>query len=335
MNSKNTTAGPAGFDGLELKHFVSAGMGLVLQAPKNWIDTGDQRNFQAQEPDTATVITASSPSMASGLRFFFRACASMLLLWHLTGCGNAYENIEIGEWESAGEVTASPEVPLSPEVFRMAVMDRGRGREIRAGSLVQIRLAAGSGLLKDAATRKPLQNATAWLWIGKVPADGARKIGDFGLAQLRAAMVGLGQGARLSVFADPQRAGLVLSVPARGFLLPFAYRPAGEAADSLDTEYIELAGKGDYAVEIVRVCVGRLLRKEALLRQWGYVFNWGGDTHHQFARQGVLEWLAIEADCEEPNEKVRLEKGPAYGIGTPGYRESPLLSWQASYEAAR
>jgi len=273
--------------------------------------------------------------MASELRFFFRTCASTLLLWHLSACGNAYESIDIGEWKPASELTASPEVPLSPEVFRMAVTDRGRGREIRTGSLAQIRLAAGSGLLKDAATRQPLQNATAWLWIGNVPADGQRTIGDFGLAQLRAAMVGLGQGARLSVSADPQRSGFVLLVPARGFLLPFAYRSAGEAADSLDKEYFELAGKGDYEVEIVRVCVGRLLRKEALLRQWGYVFNWGADTHHQFARQGVLEWLAIEADCEAPNEKVRLEKGPAHGIGTPGYRENPLLSWQKSYEATR
>jgi hypothetical protein len=53
-----TTAGPAGFDSLELKPFASL-MGLVLHAPKTWIDTGDPQNFQVQEPDTATVITAS------------------------------------------------------------------------------------------------------------------------------------------------------------------------------------------------------------------------------------------------------------------------------------
>jgi hypothetical protein len=281
--------------------------------------------------------------MASGLRFFFRACASTLLLWHLTGCGNAHESIQVEEWEPAGEVTASPEVgaPLPPELFRMTTVDRGRGREIRAGSLVQIRLAAGSGLLKDAATLQPLQNATAWLWIGNAPAPGERKIGDFGFAQLRASLVGLRQGARISVFADAQRAGVILSLPTRGFLLPFSYKPnwrqllpSGDAAASLDKEYTELARKGDYQVEILRVCDGRLFRKQALLKQWGYVFNWG-DMNYKFARQGVLEWLAIEADCEAPNEKVRFEKGPAYGIGSPGYRENTLLTWQASYEAVR
>lgn len=281
--------------------------------------------------------------MPSALRFFIRVCASTLLLWHLTGCGNAYESIHIEEWEPAGEVTASPEAgaPLSPEAFRMTTVDRGQGREIRAGSLVQIRLSAGSGLLKDAATLRPLQNATAWLWTGNPPAAGGRISSDFGFAQLRASLVGLRQGSRLSVFADPRRAGFILSLPARGFLLPFSYRPdwrqllpAGEAAASLDKEYTDLARKGDYEVEILRVCDGRLFQKRALLKQWGYVFNWG-DMDYRFARQGVLEWLAIEADCEAPNEKIRFEKGPAYGIGSPGYRETTLLRWQTSYEAAR
>lgn len=278
--------------------------------------------------------------MASAPRFSFRALAALTFICHLAACGNAYESLQIGEWEPAGEITipAEPQVRPAPGIFRVTTLDPGEGRGIKAGSLVEIRLAAKSGLLKDAATLKPLQNATAWLWVGNA-LPGHRRI-DFGFAPLRASLVGLRQGARVSVFADPKKIGFVLLLPTRAFLQPFSYKPTwkqsgpgGDAATSLDREYTELASEGNYEVEILRVCDGRLFRLQALLKQWGFVFNWG-DMDYEFSRQGVLEWLAIEADCESPNEKIRFEKGPAYGIGSPGYPERRLLWWQASYEEA-
>ncbi len=58
------------------------------------------------------------------------------------------------------------------------------------------------------------------------------------------------------------------------------------------------------------------------------MFNWG-DINYAFAREGVLEWVALEVQCDSPSETFMLEKGPAYStVGT----GTNLAGWQSSYE---
>jgi len=145
------------------------------------------------------------------------------------------------------------------------------------------------------------------------------------------------EGGKLAFYADEPRLGDPI-LPTRGFLLPFAYKAnwrqfisSGAMQFAADWQYVQVASRGDYEIQIMRVCDGRLSRKEATLRQWGYVFNWG-EANYRFARKGVLEWAALDIDCGS-DQKIRFEKGPAYGVFTPGYKDNRLLDWMGSYEA--
>ena len=267
-------------------------------------------------------------------RFFAALSAAALL----AGCGNAYERLEVGEWRPAGEAIA-PSIPkreTAPDVFRVSVLAPGSGRQVQAGSVVHLRITARSGSLRDPQTLAALPNGEAWVWIGRAERpDGARLV-DLGSALLRASIVGLHEGGTLAFYAKVTHIGRVV-LPRRGFLHAFTYKPnwrqliPSGSHSSLDEEYVDVVGDGEYELQVLRVCEGRLSRKTATLRQWGLVFNWG-DAHYKFAREGMLEWVAMDIDCA-PGERIRFEKGPAHGIYTPGYRDNPLLGWQESYEA--
>lgn len=61
------TLSSASFGGLDLKQFASPGIGLVLEAPVSWVDSGTPQHFQVRDPETDTQFTASAfqnPGMA-------------------------------------------------------------------------------------------------------------------------------------------------------------------------------------------------------------------------------------------------------------------------------
>ncbi len=253
----------------------------------------------------------------------------------LAGCGNVYERLEEGQWRVVEQVIPVVKNESSPDVLRASIRDGGTGREILPGSAVWIRIEPRSGSLRDPKTLASLPRAEGWLWVGHTDAPNLTRLAKFGSPFLRESIVGMREGGRLRVYANTTRTG-PLVLPTGGFLMQFAYKsnwrqliPAGGADLSGDYQYVEIAGEGDYDIHIGRVCESQLRQKESRLRQWGYVFNMG-DQHYKFARDGLLAWLAIEVDCGA--EKIHLEKGPAYGFDTPGYRDNPLLSWYESFE---
>jgi len=260
---------------------------------------------------------------------------ALLVMLLLAGCGNAYEKLELGAWQSVGSKELPPgEKLLKRELLNMTIADTGRGRVVGPGSMVLIRVEALTGHFLDEETKYPIRDVEAWVWIGSIRLLRREGIGGnatrdmpLGSALLRELLVGLHEGGVISVSRGASQLD-VLQIPLRGFLLHFSLSFSGDGME--DSEYVSIAEKGEYKITIQKVCTGKPSHKKAIMRQWGYVFNWG-DMHYRIAREGTLEWLAIDVDCDR-GEQLRFEKGPSYGPFTPGF-DSPLLGWKQSYVA--
>ena len=249
----------------------------------------------------------------------------------LFGCFNAYERLYLGQWQSAGDLEVPGPFDSKALGFRMMQISLGGGSEIKPGSLVHVSVRNQTfPICGPSNTQYPCMPQKdsvhdLWFWVGREKFD--RGLGSY---SLRAAFIGVREGGVASVEV---RRGVTLGLPTRAFLLPYALFPGTTRYSQYDTDYVDMGGNEDrqYEIKILRVCEGRLLRKVAVLKQWGYEPHvWAGSPGYPFARAGNLEWIAVEAQCESPTERIRFEKGPAYDL-----REGSLDgNWPYSYKSA-
>lgn len=255
----------------------------------------------------------------------------LLLVCVLSGCFNAYERLYLGQWQSAGEWEAPGPFDSKKEEFQTIRISLGDGSEIKPGSLVHIMVRNLTfPICGPSNTQYPCMPQKdsvhdLWFWVGREKID--RGLGSY---NLRAAFIGVRESGVISVVV---KHGVNIGLPTRVFLLPYALLPGTTQYSQYDADYIDMGGNEDrrYDIKILRVCEGKLMRKFAVLKQWGYKPHvWAGSPAYPFEREGKLEWMAVEAQCELPTEKIRFEKGPAYDL-----REGSLDGdWPYSYKSA-
>jgi hypothetical protein len=81
-------------------------------------------------------------------------------------------------------------------------------------------------------------------------------------------------------------------------------------------------------IEILDACPAQLLRRTAILEQWGPVIRFF-DSYNPTSRVGALGWTALEAECAPPRGTMRFEIGPLY------FKTHELYDWEASYGRTR
>lgn len=279
------------------------------------------------------VILGRRSQRALALRSAVKAFAAISLVWHLAGCGNAYETLALEPWKPAGtaNVPREPHPGAARSKFTLTPLTAGDGAQIGPGSLVHARILGkilpGQPVPDTGPTRSVDE---VWFWIGDASLfpDNARLVLGLGSADLRAAFIGARNGSRLSLAIETVGSEQVLRLPVKGFLLNFT--EAVYLRTGIDTDYVTLTSRLQYEIDVLKVCSGALLQRRGVLKQWGYIPHlWADSESYPFAREGILEWAAIEARCGSPEEKARLEKGPAHRPG------SGLLSmWPQSYRDA-
>lgn len=239
----------------------------------------------------------------------------------------------MGPWKPASSGAAPKGSLAAPSSrFQLAVLEMGQGPVIGPGSLVH---ASVTGEVLPSPGESPGRSFKkiddVWFWIGVADLyEDADSILRLGAADLRTAFVGAREGSRLSLLLDPARIGNELDLPTKGFLLHFTKKYRETAG--FDGDYVRFTTTGRYELKILDVCHATLLQKRAVLKQWGYIPHlWYDSPDYPFAREGVLEWAAIEASCPSSNQNVRLEKGPAYRRPSAGTLD---ISWPESYEKA-
>ena len=247
----------------------------------------------------------------------------------LCGCGDAYERVYLDKWAAAGSVGRPTDPYIVRTKFRVTTLEPGRGAAIEPGSLVHARINGSLPRANYAGARAETVD-DVWFWIGNPePYVKNRPTISLGSGILRAALIGARAGARLSLVFDTSQVGAELHLPTKGFLLDHSEEVYFDTG--VDGEYAKLTAWRDYEITILAVCRGRLLRRQGTLKQWGYILHvWAESPNYPFARDGPLIWGAVEGDCESPEQRVRLEKGPAYHP----YSGSLTGSWPRSYARA-
>lgn len=264
----------------------------------------------------------------------------------LGGCGNAYQNYEMGDWYEVG----SPQQPPIPSPglvdleIAITTLAPGSGQEVAPGDLVQVRITAktdyyrhegdsiGSRLAGDDPGVVTLGPFVVWLWTGREPPlkwEEQDYWGGLGASALRRTLIGRPVGTRLQVSIPgngPARGG---SVPLYGFGLQYEghtlYAHERNPWPYLLTVAREWGRLRISEIEILKRCPGRLYRRTARVTQWGWLPLWGGGNGDTY-RHGGLNWSALEGQCAPPDGKVWLEMGPL-GWG--------LYNWQPYYRKER
>ncbi len=241
----------------------------------------------------------------------------------LPSCGNYTEHAAQGEWHAVGRAEAPEPVSKWEGNFLATTLAPGNGAAIRAGDLVYVRARTG-----------PIPaEFMAWLWTGNERTeDNTQLMGEVGLgaAGLRAALVGKRVGERLQIeIQGAQCCGYGPKMP----LFAFTPRDASRALSRFEPEqWPEFTlsppqnGTEWLRLDILEKCSAQLLAREAVVSQWGYVFN-TFDMHYKPSRHGTLVWGAVQAQCAPPRNSLRFEIGPFYS-------DHELLDWDVSYANA-
>ena len=250
----------------------------------------------------------------------------------------------MGQWQEAGlREPPSPESKDESSVEDMAV---GHGPIVRAGDLVQIKVrvaVAPSHYQARSITNERREPAILWLWTGKEPDlrehSSLSAWGDLGSPRVRKALVGRAVGARI-LFAPDKK--WIEAVPLKGFAVQDAYKliDNGTLEKPKLWRHVELADRRAWLdpeargleIEILQTCEGRLLRRTALMRQSGTIFNIF-EMSYRSKREGTLRWSALEGTCASPVSKVRFEIGPLYYYR--GRADHDLYNWEDSYRRMR
>lgn len=268
----------------------------------------------------------------------------------LTGCGNAYQHLTMGEWREVGQA----EAPMAPakDAFVVTTLDPGEGLPVQAGDLVKALVTVtkvGKGRDGTSYTRN-LPPQAVWVWTGREPAGEPPPGWDFGTFGMmgdphsRALFIGRRLHAQLELQGAPGYRGYWADLPVRVFI---DYRFSRMHGALIDGHYFETpqwpellltddAVTTSARVEILEICHdAKLYRRTATLTQYGVLFGWGDDRGHQTERQGTLGWSALEAECPEPDGRIRFQAGPFYDSESQNGNGARLVDWDGSYKALR
>lgn len=269
----------------------------------------------------------------------------------LTGCGNAYQHLTMGDWREVGQ--AEPPMPPAKETFVATTLDPGEGLPVQAGDLVKavVTVTRVSKTRNGASYTNKLPPQAVWVWTGREPPAEPPPGWDFGTFGMmgdphsRAIFIGRRLHEQLELQGAPGYQGNWAVLPARVFIDYRFSRMHGASSAGHHFEnstWPELA-LGDNAVvttsariEILEICRGaKLYRRTATLTQYGLIFGWGDDSGHQNKRHGTLGWSALEAKCPEPDGRIRFQAGPFYDSESQNRNGARLDDWQGSYETLR
>jgi len=284
----------------------------------------------------------------------FLVAGAMLLLVHLAGCGNAIDDLKVGDWQAVG----SPQSP-EPRLRGSAVLTPitlGTGPAVQPGDLVKLKITVfrrATPMVRNKNrvwvenTAEPIKLSdvpVVWLWVGREPGkrdyENLESWGNLGSARVRQALIGRAVGDRFTLEESADAEGF-MDIPLRGFsIMGLTSHSIGDQQNQWPSLKIaeravkvkDRPGKGAAfaEVEILDVCHGRLYQRTAEMTQWGIVPNWG-EMNYNISRKGTLRWSAVEGECPSSRERVRFEIGPLYfSQGRPA-----LYNWQGSYQQKR
>jgi len=255
----------------------------------------------------------------------------------MVGCGNAYENVDVGTWQKVG----SSQAPRTSNGVNIVLtpLRSGNRSQVQAGDLVKLVVVSTiGGHIADQKVRmgKP---KVVWIWTGTEPESQTfvdeRKWGSLGSVAIRRAVVGRNVGDQFEIRVSESSQLRIAYVPAYGFFVRYQGNSTLVRGDPYP--YVVIAERNSSTeqkseVEIVTTCPGQLYRRTAEVTQWGLWPGWGGTKTRTF-RKGTLRWSALEAKCPAPDGNVRFEVGPLY-VGAP-HDDSYLQNWRMTYRRAR
>ncbi|MFL6601276.1 MAG: hypothetical protein ACJ8R9_08075 [Steroidobacteraceae bacterium] len=168
--------------------------------------------------------------------------------------------------------------------------------------------------------------------------------GDLGTDRARASFIGRRLHERFEIHLEPGSADFGDRLPLRGVseqqfsgLKVGGAEIAGKPVTRLKWPELPLAtammNRPAAQVEILAICKARLLWRTAKLSQFGVVLA-TGDARYASAREGILGWTAIEAQCSAPDGKIRIQAGPFHHTGYIPH-QTLLADWSSSYVKVR
>jgi hypothetical protein len=261
----------------------------------------------------------------------------------LTGCGNAYESIDVGNWTEVGQ--AKLPIDLRPGEYSITILEPGHDQMVVPGDLVHARVTVTTG-----GASNPSEDV--WVWTGQEPeasgSPSARAVsifGGLGSARLRRVFNGryLGEVFSIELLGAKEHGGDFL--PLRGIWQDQLFAGQrrlqaqalinGQLCYPPEWKTLQLESSRTHpisaTIKILNLCSAHLLRRTAHLKQKGYVMGWG-DSHYEVERTGTLGWTALDADCPAPDGHVRIQAGPFYDHANARDR---LAEWSNSYKRLR
>jgi len=263
------------------------------------------------------------------------------------GCGNAIDDLKMGDWQEAGSQQAP--VPRLAGSAVLIPLESGVGPAVEPGDLVQVKVTVLANAMRarkeqrigdDNIRDRTQSTATVWLYAGREPGvrdyENMEAWGNLGSARIRRVLIGHTLGERFRVDSSNDAEGY-MDIPMHGFsVLGLTSRSLWPQESNPWPSLKIVQRRGSRVIsaemEIVRICRGRLYRRSGEMTQWGIVPNWG-EMNYKTSRKGTLRWSAIEGDCPPPTGKVRFEIGPLYMH--PPRQAGMLYNWQGSYRRAR
>jgi hypothetical protein len=269
------------------------------------------------------------PQLTAARIFAFLAFPALVAV--LEGCDNAVVNVTDSRWKTIAMDTA--QLPPSEKISTTPIAG-GDGTVVNAGDLVKMRI--GDGRRKGDGTEWAQE---AWYWTGYLPADlyhyGATAPTLFG-----GLLVGRHVGEKFLL--EPQEKDLhAIQVRLSGLAEPDTNRKGGGQMEAFNDSSVawDLFTLRKSTIEIVASCPVKLSIRMGQMTQWGYILNIFG-MHYPSSRRGALYWSAIDAECPQPDDKVRFMIGPIYFSPTSGsyqeaYQNETLYNWWNAYLAER
>lgn len=251
----------------------------------------------------------------------------------LSACGNAFEHITYGKWAEIGGNTPPSLFSGASSKFAIHTTATGKGPVVRAGNLVKLHIKSPKNpeaALLELLSRKRLEGETIWVWTGSASSDSEAEL-RLGNTKFRSALIGTSAGETLEMTISGNDV-YGIELPTFGFLpQQDFYSVRSPYGDWVWPGITVLSSKPkneiQIDIEIVDVCPARLLRRTAVMKQWGGILNMFGESHPT-SREGNLVWFALEGMCSQTTP-VRYEIGPLYITSSRDRRE--LYFWTDSY----
>lgn len=273
-------------------------------------------------------------------------CPSSILVLSallISGCNKEetekiQESITVLAPEQVGKSQAPvPEIPGDLDITRLSP---GSGRVVAPGDLVRVRITPqGQAIAKYFSKVESDPPWDAWLWVGKLEKDFGHW-GNFGSANLRAALIGRGVQERFRVQLG-DRAEKYLRISLDGAepsttLHPTARNYSPTERRLKEWPILAVSKHGSLDIEILNACPARVYHRMGLLKRIGKAYDMkrAKTVNHAEAQVG---WTILEGDCDGPTGKVSIEVGPmGINFAIPYAVEPPILQdWFHTYARMR